>query len=861
MDAEHWARVKELYTAALDSEGVQREAYLDGISKDDPELGELLRSLLAEAPDDPGFLDEPSVLIAAVVLGGSSPVRVFSSGDVIAERFTIARYIAGGGMGEVYEAFDAQLGERVALKTIRPEIASDRGVIEQFKKEVRRSRMIASRHVCRVHDFFTHRKPDGSEIVFFSMKLLEGETLAARLRIVGTLAIEESLSVAREIAEGLRAAHHERIVHGDLKAGNVLLTNGGAVITDFGLSRRVLGDGSPESTIDPFHGGTPAYMAPEQVEGKPASQSSDIYSFGLVLYEMVTGRLPFEDPNAQAVAVMRLRQNPVSPRSLVPDLPRNWETTILRCIERDPAKRFGTAEEVVRALEGVAPLTNWRAARWQRAAVSIIALPVAAVLAAGGYALWNGRSHAAPNSIAVLPFENLRGSSDTEYFGDAFTDEVTNELTRATQLRVMGRDSSARFKQSALAPVDVGRRLGVQYVLTGSVQRTGGQLRLIARLVNVGNGFQVWSHDYARDERDFFLVRNQIATEVGASLHVSVATMQAPQLTPASLDVRDLYWMGRFYWNQRNERALLASIGYFQKAIEKDPRFALGYSGLADTYCVLAESGTIPPAQALADAKQAALTAVSLDHDLADGYVSLGQVASLYDRDFTQAEHYFRRALELSPKLVSAHQWYSYMLVKQRRFAEALNEARLALDAEPLSLPANINLAVQYWYAGDENRTVQQCRKLTQLDERLYFNHLVIAQIFGRKGLVGEALAEMDQVRPDAKDDPLTVRFWAELDAVLGRRTEAEERIKQLLAMRSRVSIPPSFIAAAYASVGDRDHAFEWLEQAYVEHDGFVSMMGVYPAFDPIRTDVRYRPMLARLGLTAQTGRDSTQTP
>lgn len=377
VDAERWKRFKEVCSNALDLAPGHREAYLTAACAGQPELLSEVRLAVA-ASNTSGLLDRPDSFFASLLPPADGlPAPGFAADMIVARRFRVIRHIARGGMGEVYEAFDSQLGERVALKTIRPEIASDVRVLEQFKKEVRRTRMVSSPHVCRVHDLFVYRAADGTETTFFSMKLLEGETLAVRLKRSGLFSPADALLIARGIVNGLIAAHAAWIVHGDLKPSNVMLTPEGAVITDFGLARRILRDESETVSVwDGVSGGTPAYMSPEQVDGKPATAATDIYALGLILFEMVTGRQPFSGGNVAELAMARLRKDPPKPTSLVPGLSPVLERTVLRCLQRDPVNRFQSAAEIVSALDTIQPAVppakagrgkvDWRKLNWRK---------------------------------------------------------------------------------------------------------------------------------------------------------------------------------------------------------------------------------------------------------------------------------------------------------------------------------------------------------------------------------------------------------------------------------------------------------------------------------------------------------------
>jgi serine/threonine-protein kinase len=854
MTPERWQQLKALFAEAVERPADQRESYISAISREDSELADELRRLLRETEGSSGFL-EHTLSLAGGILAVPPHAKALNAGRVLCERFEILRFIARGGMGEVYEAYDSALQERVALKTIRSEIASNPSVIERFQAEVARTRAITSEHVCRVYDLFTHRGDDGSEIHFLTMQLLLGESLAERLLRHPRLTPEEALPLVTSIAAGLDAAHKKQIVHGDLKSGNIMLVRKedgqlSAIVTDFGLARRVQADRPPGDSEGKrlAYGGTPAYMAPEQVAGKSAVAASDIYSLAVVVFEVVTGKLPFEG----ATTEQRLTEPPPSPRFIVPELPKSWDRALLRCLDRDPGNRYPTALEFADALDA-APSRRKRVRRTRGAT----GLALFVILAVSLWLILRSFQTATPiahdRSIAVLPFEELSSAPNGQYFADGFTEELTNDLTRIPDLRVVGRDSSFRFRGSHLSTSEIGHRLGVHYVLAGSIRRSDGSVRAIARLVNAAGGTELWSREFSGQQQNLLDLQNRMAQQITVAMQVKLASVASDDIALPDIGARDLYWMGRFYWRQHTDAAVRRSLDYFAKAIERDPKYALAYTGQADSYSVLAESGVLPAADALSKARASALTAVALDPKLADAYASLGQVTSLYDRDFQQAERYFRQALELNGSLVIAHQWYSYMLVKQRRFAEAMRHAQIALEIDPLSLPANINLAVQYLYAGNYDGAVLQCRKLDQLEPKLIFTRLLTATVLARRGQIDEAVRVMENVRQRAGNNGMTLRTIGEVNAIAGRTREAEEAAQDLIAQRSAGGVPASYIAIVYATLGQRDLAFDWLEKAYAEFDAFLSMMDVYPAFESLRSDPRYADLMLRLGLKGRT--------
>jgi TolB-like protein len=854
MTPERWHQLKNLYALAEITPDAERETFLVG---SDPEVAKLFRSLVAAGQSE-GFLDRPVPLTGDGV-SLPTPRQTLSPGDRLCERFEIVRLLGCGGMGEVYEAYDSELHEAVALKTLRAGKLDNGRPAPSIGREVRRARAITSQHVCRVHDVFTHHPGGGAPpMSLLSMRLLKGETLSARIKRDGKLRPEEALPLLRQLAEGIDAAHRAGIAHGDLKSANVMLTLDGnshlsACITDFGLARRIAGDGDDGETFTESvpPGGTPAWMAPEQVEGRPPGPEADIYALGLMAYEMLTGRLPFDGETPEAKARSRLLEAPKPARQFTPEVKASWERALMQCLEREPGKRFPSSTAFVNALEPRHILLESPTV-WLAALAALVILALVAIGPAGRWFAAVFRPGARDRSLAVLPFREIGPTPG--YFSDGFTEELIHGLSRVRGLRVLGPESSFYFKSSQLLPAEIGRKLGVHYLLTGSVRRMNREIRVITRLVDAADGSQIWSSEVTRNEQEVFLIRDDIVRMASNELHANLADMQLPSQTieATGLNARDLYWTGRLYFRQRTVEGVQASLDYFRQAVARDPSFALGYSGLADALMVAADSDMLPPDQALTEAGQAARQAAQLDSQLPDAWVSLAQFTSLYERDLDRAERLFRTALALDPKSETAWQWYSYQLLKQRRFAEAIPAAEQAVAIDPLSGAANFNLAVAYFYSNDDDRAVQQCRKLAQIDPQLFFVHPLAAVVFARRGLVGEALHEMEVVPESRRDYPLTLRVWVELYSLAHRSEEASQALDRLLARYRQGGVPISYVAIAYAAARDKDHAIEWLARAVAARDSFAAIANAYPAFDSIRSDPRFVALMGQLGVKAQ---------
>jgi eukaryotic-like serine/threonine-protein kinase len=882
LSSEIWERAKEIFEEALRQPAERRSAFVAEACHGDLRLKAEVDNLLAgNARLDPNFLNASTAPGPFAHVANSQ--LMFRESQVISRRFRILRFIGRGGMGEVYEATDLDLGERVALKAIRPELSSDPVMLRRFRHELQLARRVTHPNVCRLHHLESFALPSsdagdkGATIPFITMELLEGETLADRLSREGRMGEGEAGPLVRQIADGLAAAHEVGVIHRDLKPGNIILVKATgktrAVITDFGLARlapgtRVLSEGessAARSASGPLVG-TLVYMAPEQLQGGTITAATDIYALGLIMYEMVTGGRPFAGDSELAIALKRLSDDPKPPRETVPDLNPKWDESILGCLRRSPHERFQSAAEVKAALlsGGIKP-PRWLLPWPRKLTLStrlIAGLLLCLGLAAAFLAFVIRRPPAQPvaldRSIAVLPFQESGGTP--EYFSFGFTEEVMNALGQVPDLRVIGPETSLRFKSSGLSAIDIGKKLNAHYLLIGSLHHDSHQIHVIVRLVDTRDGSQVWSRDLKRDEGDVLVLRDDIARMLAREMKVSLS---GPQLSGRSIDAaglnaRDLYWTGRFFFHRRTDDSVRASLEYFRQAVKRDPDFAEAYCGIADALFVLAERGLVAADKALVEARQAAHRAVELNDRLPAAYVSLAQITSVYDCNLDEAERLFRHALKLDPKLAPGWQWLSYQLAKQRRFPEAVEAGEAAVRADPLSTAANINLAVVDLYAGFDDRAIQQSRKLAQMDPKLLFNYTINALVFAHKGLFSEAIHELESVPEEDQDHPMTLRVWVEIYARAGMKAQAEQALRRLLARARSGGVPASFVAAAYAALGDKESAFTWLQRACDERDAFASVANAYPAFDTMRSDPRWAPLMARLGIKAKTALGSS---
>ena len=826
----------------------------------------LHRQLEAVPPaGSPGRLDDDATGVG-VVEARAPGTPVFRTGDIVAFRFRIVRYLAKGGMGELYEAEDLELRERIALKTILSHIAADERSILLFKREVHLARQVTHANVCRIYDVFRHRYAaaggtSAGEVVVLAMELLHGETLADKLRRDGRLSSTEILPVVRQMAAGLTAAHRVGVVHRDFKSHNVMLVKPAreqeeirAVVTDFGLAWRSTQDESTNLSLSAENeiSGTPAYMAPEQVEGGPVTPATDVYALGVVLYEMVTGALPFVGETPLKMAIKRLHEPPPSPRVHVADVDPLWETTILRCLARRPEERFASAGEVVAALEGgrVEQDAPHPRQRWTGGVWSALALMVLATLASG-YAVYARytASNAGISSIAVLPLRNNGNDPEQDYLADGISEALINRLSQVPGLKVVANSSSSRYKGQNADPQEVARALDVTGILAGRVSRRGDSLAISVELVDGRDRTQVWGAQYVSKAADLFQVSADISRDVAAKLLVNAAAGQ-PQNTETH-DMRnpeayELLLKGHFHRAKGGTGDRQKAGDYFARAIAADPGYALAHADLSDIYRSLVSAGLLEPNEYLPKARAAAQKALELDEGLADGHYALANLMT-YAWEWADAEREYKRAIELNPNLALAHRWYAAYLRLMRRHDEAIAEITRARELDPLSPGVNATVGYVLSSARRYDEALQALNKTTDLDRNYPYSYLFLGHAYAAQGRYTQAVAAYTQAIAFGLDTPATQIYLGAASANAGERARALAILRQLQSSKAHVSAAE--LAILLTALGERERAFASLEQAYQAHDIQLQYLGVEPGLDPLRSDPRFADLVRRVGL------------
>ncbi len=787
--------------------------------------------------------------------------------------YEILAPLGAGGMGEVYRARDTRLGREVAVKVLPADVADDACALARFEGEARAVAALSHPNILDLHDV---GKEDG--ISYVVTELLQGETLR-ELLCRGPLSPQMAFDFGLQVARGLAAAHEKGVIHRDVKPENLFVTSdGGIKILDFGLAKRTELGKRDDVTSAPTASkrtepglvvGTLGYMSPEQVKGIAVDHRSDVFSFGAVLYEMLSGRRAFKrDTAAETTAAILRDQPPSLPDSgvgIAPALNRLVE----RCLEKSVEQRFQSARDIVFALLEAAESAGSGAAhvvpqsiRLPRNPVVFVASGLVALLAVVGLLVLRRNSPApsqpmvAGPSIAVLPFENLSGDAEQEYFSDGLAEELTGLLTKIQGLHVAGRTSSFTFKRKNERLPDIGRELHVAAVLTGSVRRAGDRLRVSTRLVKVSDGYQIWAETYDRKMGDVFSVQDEIAMAVVAALKVQLLPHDRPQSSDrrtSNPDAYNQYLLGRHFFDRGNSENYRRSIEAYSKAIALDPGFASAYAGLAISEAMAADVSAVT-APDLAQGRQRALgaatTALSLDPNLAEGYAARGFLRCTTTWDWTGAQADLERALSLHPGDASNHILYGDLLARLGRLPEAIKEARSAVDLDPLSADAWTALGFYLRALGQ----LQEAREALQRAIAIVPDADLAQSTLGSISLLeGHPQAALQEFRRSGIREGTRLMGEALAEHDLGSSKASEQALKILIAKYADTWALQ--IADVYAWRGQPDPAFNWLDRAYSQRDAGLPYIKLEPYLVKLRDDPRYGSLLKKLGLPAATSR------
>jgi len=848
MTPERWRQIQELYLCAVDLRGEERAAVLAQAS---PDIRQEVGAMLVQ-PTGGKLLDRP---VWEAVLESSASIPLGTQLGA----YRIETILGQGGMGVVYRALDAKLNRPVAVKLLSDDLA-DAASRRRFQREAQTASSLNHPHILTVHDA---GEVDGRQ--YLVTELVDGGTLRdwARAEKRGWAQIVELLV---GVADGLAAAHQAGILHRDIKPANILVArNGYAKLADFGLAKLAGGSegGITRTATEQATGpglaiGTVAYMSPEQAAGRPLDARSDIFSFGVVLYELLAGQRPFAGAND-----LELMQTIIhgTPQPLPAGIPAGPRGVVEKALEKDPAHRYQSMREMVVDLrrlmrtslmrpsgETTAPVApGRRTIAWALIGAAVV-LPIAGIAA---WKFWPRAGSRQIHSLAVLPLRNVSRDPDQQYFADGMTDALTTGLAQVGALSVISRTSAMRYAGTQKTTPEIARELHVDAVVEGSVQRSGDRVLITAELVDGSNDRHLWAKSYERDAHDAIRLQNEVAQAITGEIQVKLTPQERARLAPArpvNPEAQEAYLRG-MYWRQ-NGQAVLKPIQYFQQATEKDPNYAAAWAALTGEYGLLVDAGLMSAKRAYPKERAAATRALELDDTSADAHMAWGEVVQYHDWNWAEADREFRRAIELNPNLALAHDNLGEGLAARGKFDEALAEFRRALQLAPFDFIANYAMTEGLLWARRYDQAIEHGRNANELFP--HFFHGIIGEAYEQKGDSQHALAELQEMVKVEKESPSRAPWLASLAharAVFGNKKEASRLLADMTELSRRGDVPSWGFALVYTAMGDKDRAFEWLDKAYDERPSDLGWIKADPRMDPLRSDPRYRELLLRMGL------------
>jgi serine/threonine-protein kinase len=863
MKAERWKQVTDLFQSAVERAPERRAAFLDEACHGDEGLRHEVGSLLTSYERAENFIEVPAFEVAPELVTND---RAGALVGKLIGHYRIESLIGVGGMGEVFLARDEQLGRKAALKLLPEHLTADEAQLSRFKAEARSASALNHPNILTVYEIGSK-----GNVRFIATEFIEGVTLRALLDDE-KMNLRTALEIAVQVASALTAAHEAGVVHRDIKPENIMLRPDGYVkVLDFGIAKLTeegparehheLATTSGLQTRPGLVLGTGRYMSPEQARGQKVDARSDIWSLGVVLYEMVVGIPPFlgETPSDCIASILTKELPPLS--GVLPDVPLKLEEILQKALRKDRDERYQTAGELLgdlHTLKGELELAGPARAgvivrQIKRHKRGVLLMLAAAILAAGAFAYaFFFVASPPPNekSIAVLPFENLSEEKSSAYFADGIQDEILTRLSKIADLKVISRTSTQRYKHTSQSPSQIAHQLGVANLLEGSVQKTNDQVRVNVQLITAANDTHLWAETYDRELTDIFVVESDIATTIAKTLQARLTGAEEAAIAKrptANREVYELCLKGRFFWNKRTAADLRKAIEYFNQALDKDPSYAPAYAGLTDAYLILSQYGAASPADSFPQAIAAAKKAIELDDTLAEAHTSLACSLAYYDFDFEQSVKEFERAIQLNPNYATAHHWLSNgVLSALGRFERAIAEGKRAVELDPLSLVINADLGQDFFYARRYDEAIAHLRKTIEMDPRFYFAHWVLGTALQLKGQLSDAIAEYSKA-VELNDDPSVLALLGQAYARAGQRDEAQKILVRLSGeAKSRYVQAYSFVLM-YLALGDKERAIDEMERGYRERDANVAQIKTDPMLDDLRGNQRFEALVNQI--------------
>jgi eukaryotic-like serine/threonine-protein kinase len=812
--------------------------------------------------------------------------------------YHIIRKLGAGGMAEVYLAQDTKLDRKVAIKVLLTDIVFRENAKDRLIREAQAAARLDHPNICAIYEV-----DEADAITYIVMQYIEGETLAETLQ-KKPLSLSEVLSIAEQAGEALAEAHAQGIIHRDIKPQNIMLTSRNQVkMLDFGLAKQMHSADSVESeakTVNLLSTpgaviGTVPYMSPEQVRGESLDVRSDIFSLGVVLYEMIAGKHPFLGDNAAVTSSRILLAEPSPTERFLTTAPPELRRILSKTLNKDKELRYHSTEDLlvdIRNFRASLPagadkytsqksqdstITQVENSQLRRALLNenlrdapagrvistafrnrwpLLALLLAGILLAVGINRWFFIEKG--NSLAILPFTYVSNdpqfiaNPDREYLSDGFTESIINSLSQLPNLKVIARSSVFRYKGREPDLEALGRELNVRSILVGRIMQQGDNISISAELTDVQDNRQLWGKQYTRRTADIQTIQREIARDITDALRLNLTGADQKQLARSYTDngeAYQAYLKGRYYWNKRTDEGFKQAISYFLEAIDKDPNYALAYTGLADCYTLRSDYGFMPPMEGYALAKGAVTVALKSDSSLAEAHTSLASIKAVTDWDWQGAENEYRRAIELNPNYPTAHHWYAVQLLLLGRLDQALSEIKKAQQLDPFSLGINKDYAVMLLYSRRYDEAIEQCRKTLTIDPGFLVMSTYIAQAYEFKQLYPEAIAVLEKAHAAAPSDGEITYGLGQVYAMVGKKAEAVKILTELNQPSRQNLYLPKEAALLYSLLGDKDKAVATLEKAYENHYLSVAEIKMDPRFDQLRSDERVADLLRRLGL------------
>lgn len=895
MTPERYQQISDLFHMARALEAEPRAAFLTHACAGDEELRAQIERLLINHEQVSGVRDLPAR--AGVAESLAAAARASLIGRRLSH-YRVASFIGAGGMGEVYLAEDERLGRKVALKLLPAEFTADPDRVRRFEQEAKAASALNHPNIVTIHEI---GKEDARH--FIAAEFVEGENLRQRVGR-GALPLLEAIDIATQAAGALQAAHAAGIVHRDIKPENIMLRNDGYIkILDFGLAKLIERRDKNVTQVDSLAAtvpvrttpgtilGTFLYMSPEQARGLEVDAPSDLWSLGVVLYEMLIGRAPFQGNTPTDIIVAIVERQPAPLRSLLPAAPAELERIVIKTLAKNCAERYQTAQELgldlkrlKRRLEyqietgaALAPESNGgRVSTVARLDATTAVLPPARVSQADeaqpattsrpgtlrwvwiGLALtlaiafslyWLGRDRAI-DSIAVMPVQNQGGQPELDYLTDGITESLIDNLSQLSNLKVMSRASVFRYKGVEIDPGEVARTLKVKALLIGRVTQQGDKLIIKLDLIDARDNSQIWGDQYVRPQVDILRLQTEIAQVVSAQLRRRLTGAEKERVArnyTENPEAYELYLKGLFHWNKLTREGLEESIKYFNEAVAKDSTYALAYAWLSAAYYTL--GANYPPQQEMRPkAKANALIAQGLDDTLAEAHAALAMVYYGFEWNWAATERELQLALELNPNHGRAYGVYGYLLQTLERAEEAIPMTKRALELDPLSMIANLNMGRTYYLAGHYDQALAAYGETLKLEPKRDSPHLFIGRLYALRGEHEKAIAIVSHAQPLAVDDKRALAFLGYVKALAGKRAEAQQILEQLNQHFIDRTETKWLVAGIYTALGQPDQAFLWLEKVYQDRNLWIINSKLEPMFKPLRTDPRFKDLLRRTG-------------